>query len=335
MKVSIKQISEYTGFSPATVSNALNYKKGVNRNTSEQIFRAARELGYLEENRITKVKFVKYKKNGLIVDGTPFFTLMIEGAMDECRKHGLEMVVSTLDARDPNYDEQVRWLINDKSAAVILLGTELMEEDLDIFRGAVCPFLLLDNWCTDMGFDAVLINNSDSARIATQYLIGKGHKEIGYLMGSFRINAFRSRAMGYQMALNRAGLPVDKKYTVTLLPTMDGSYKDMKKYLGKKPQLPTAFFADNDMVALGAMKAFTEAGIRIPDEVSIIGFDDLTFSAISSPGLTTLRVSQQNMGRVAVQRLLMLMNGETTHLKIQVCTEFIERESVKNLRKSS
>ncbi|MCC8065994.1 MAG: LacI family DNA-binding transcriptional regulator [Clostridiales bacterium] len=331
MKVGIKQISESTGFSPATVSNALNYKKGVNQETAARIFRVARELGYIEESEITKVKFVKFKKNGLIVDDTPFFTLMIDGAAEECRKHGLEMVVSTLDSRDESYEEQVKWILNDKSSAVILLGTELMQDDLDLYRSASGPFLLLDNWCEDMNFNGVLINNSDSARTATQYLIGKGHRKIGYLRGSFRIKAFRSRAVGYQVALNKVNLPLEKKYMITLTPTMDGAYNDMRKKLKSGMELPTAFFADNDMIALGAMKAFNEAGIRVPEDVSVVGFDDLTFSAISSPGLTTLRVSKQEMGRAAVRRLLEIMGGDTSRLKIQICTEFVERESVKEI----
>ncbi|MDY3917606.1 MAG: substrate-binding domain-containing protein, partial [Candidatus Limivivens sp.] len=273
-------------------------------------------------------------KNGLIVDDTPFFPLLIDGVERECRAHGLEMTVCTLDSRDENYEEQVRWIMNDKASAVILLGTELMEEDLDIYRGATCPLLLLDNWCADMSFNGVLINNADSARMATEYLAGKGHKRIGYLRGSFRIKAFRSRAVGYQVALNKAGLPIEKKYTITLSPTMDGAYNDMKEYLMKKPELPTAFFADNDMIALGAMKALTEAGFQIPEDVSVIGFDDLTFSSISSPGLTTLRVSKQDMGKAAVRRLRELIDGEDSKLKIQICTQFIERGSVRDLRES-
>ncbi|MDO5425176.1 MAG: LacI family DNA-binding transcriptional regulator [Eubacteriales bacterium] len=335
MKVSIKKISEITGFSPATVSNALNYKKGVNKDTAAKIFQVAQELGYLEENRITKVKLAKYKKNGLIVDDTPFFPLLIDGVEQECRENGLEMTVCTLDSRDENYEEQVRWLLNDKASAVILLGTELMEEDLDIYRGAACPLLLLDNWSADMSFNGVLINNSDSARMATEYLVGKGHKRIGYLRGNFRIKAFRSRAVGYQVALNKAGLAAEKKYTVTLPTTMDGAYQGMKEYLEKKPELPTAFFADDDMIALGAMKALTEAGYRIPDDVSLIGFDDLSFSSISSPGLTTLRVSKRDMGKAAVRRLRELIQGEDSRLKIQICTQFVERGSVKDLSESS
>jgi len=332
MKVSIKKISEVTGFSPATVSNALNYKKGVNKDTSALVLKVAKELGYIEENRITKIKFVIYKKRGSIIEDTPFFPLMIDGVEKECRACGYEMSLYNLDQRDADYEEQVRWLINDKSAGVILLGTELAEEDLEIYRAAKCPFLILDYWSSDMSFNGVLINNADSARMAIEYLVDKGHKKIGYLRGNFRIKAFRSRAVGFQVGMNKANLSLERKYTITLSTNMDGAYKDMLEYLSKESDLPTAFFADNDMIALGAMKAMSEKGIRIPDDISIIGFDDLPFCEIASPRLTTIRVSKQEMGQVAVKRMKELITtGGESKLKIQVCTQFVERDSVKDL----
>lgn len=329
MKVNIKQISERSGFSPATISNALNHKKGVNKETSATIFQIAREMGYLEENRITKIKFVIFKRNGLIIDDTPFFQLMIDGVENECRNCGYELIISTLNRNVPDYEKQVWWLLQDKDSAVILLGTELMEDDLKPFYGVNCPFLLLDNWSDDMEFNGVLINNADSARCATEYLIRKGHREIGYLRGDFRIKAFRSRAVGYQVALNKAGLNLTKEFMITLGTTIDGAYQAMKQYLERKPKLPSAFFADNDMIALGAMKALVETGIRVPEEVSLMGFDDLPFSSIAAPGLTTLRVSKREMGQAAVRRIKEIIeNRDNSKLKIQVCTEFIERSSV-------
>jgi LacI family transcriptional regulator len=183
-----------------------------------------------------------------------------------------------------------------------------------------------------MSFNGVLINNADSARTAVEYLIDKGHRRIGYLRGAFRIKAFRSRETGFRVALQGAGIPVDENMVVTLSTTMDGAYRDMKKYLADAPVLPTAFFADNDMVALGAMKAMEEAGIRIPDQVSIIGFDDLPFCEIVSPRLSTIRVSKQEMGQVAVRRVMEIaQDPEGSKLKIQLCTQFVERDSVRKI----
>lgn len=335
MKVSVKQISEATGFSPATVSNALNHKKGVNRETSAEIFRVAKEMGYIPENRITKIKFVIYKRNGLIIDDSPFFNLLIDGVEKECRKFGYEMVICHLDRRAADYEEQVKWMIHDTASAVILLGTELMDDDVKIYRNAKCPLLLFDYFDPAMAFSGVLINNDDSARMATEYLLAKGHRKIGYLRGDFRIQAFRCRARGYQRALHNHDINPDTKYTFTLSTTMDGAYKDMLKHLNKSHALPTAFFADNDMIALGAIKALKEKGYRVPEDISIVGFDDLPFCEIATPRLTTIHVSKPEMGAVAVRRMHEIINhvGEGKE-KISICTDFIERESVTDIHNS-
>ena len=108
----------------------------------------------------------------------------------------------------------------------------------------------------------------------------------------------------------------------------------MLEYLKKKPKLPTAFFADNDIIALGAMRALQEMGYRIPEDVSVVGFDDLPFSEISSPPLTTLRVEKREMGKMAVRRLVELIDGigTDTVTKIQVCPRIIYRSTVKNMK---
>ncbi|MDD3217637.1 MAG: LacI family DNA-binding transcriptional regulator [Lachnospiraceae bacterium] len=335
MKVSIKKISEITGYSPATISNALNNKRGVNKNTSAEIFKVAQELGYISENRITKIKFVIYRKNGLVIDDTPFFSLMLDGVERECRNLGYEMSVCNLDYRSDDYEEQLKWLLTDTSSAIILLGTELLDDDIAPYKTSKSHILCLDYSNSDMDFDCVLINNSDSAKMATEHLIDRGHREIGYLRGSFRIKPFRSRAVGYARALQLKDIPLNRQYTVTLSPKMEGAYSDMKEYLKKKPKLPTAFFADNDMIALGAVKALQESGYRIPEDISIIGFDDLPFSEISSPRLTTIRVNKQEIGELAVRRIHEIIKGVgKSKLKINVCTEFIERDSVCDCRQN-
>ena len=169
--------------------------------------------------------------------------------------------------------------------------------------------------------------------MATEYLLRKGHKKIGYLRGGFRIKAFRSRAVGYATALNKAGISPEKKYMVTLSTTINGAYEDMKAYLETGPQLPTAYFADNDMVALGAIRALQEKGYQVPEDISVVGFDDLPFCEIANPPLTTLRVPKQEMGRVAVKRILEVINGtDKIKTKTQVCTIFVERDSVRDLK---
>lgn len=332
MRVNMKQISEITGVSTATVSNALNYKRGVNAETAARVLRTARELGYFDETRITKLKFVTFKRNGRVVEDTPFFPLMLTGIEQECRENGMDMVMSSLDIRAADYEDQVRNLLSDKSSAIVMLGTEMTVEDVQLLNSIESPFIVIDYWNGDMSFNSVQINNEDSVRYATRYLIHKGHMEIGYLRGDFRITPFRDRGAGYRSAMRRAGLPIREEYTLTVGTTIDNAYAKMKEYLNKGVKLPTAFFADNDLIALGAMKAMTESGIRIPEDVSVIGFDDLPYAAVASTPLTTLSVPKQEMGKIVVQRLREIIKGTAITAKIQVSTTFVERDSVRTLK---
>lgn len=333
MKVSIRDLSKMTGFSPATISNALNHKKGVNRETAEEIFRVARETGYLSANAVTKIKLLIFKKNGQIIDDTPFFQSLIEGFEEECHRLGYEMVISRADQRDPDYGTQVRELLNEQGAAVVVLATEMMDGDLEPYRNAPCPLVILDHWTESMEFNSVLINNADAARMMTEHLLENGHTEVGYLRGAFRIKGFRSRFVGFQTALKKRKVPYKEEYTVTLGTSSNGAYQDMLRYLQKKPKLPTAFFADNDMIALGAMKALQEMGVRVPEDVSVVGFDDLPFCEISSPPLTTLRVPNREMGKMAVRRLAEMIEGIAADavIKTQVCPRIVYRSTVKKM----
>lgn len=334
MKASIKKISELTGFSPATISNALNHKKGVNKDTAEKILKVAQDLNYVNESRITKIKFVIYKKNGLIIDNSPFFPAVIEGVERQAKALGYETVFYNLDRKSPNYEEQVKQLLEDTSVAVILLGTELTEDEFKLYENPKCYMILLDGWSDTITFDSVLISNTDSARKAVEYLIQNGHKKIGYLRGDFRIQAFKYRSIGYKRAMSQNNLTVDPKYTFTIGTTTESAYKDMSEYLKKTSDLPTAFFADDDVIALAAMRALQEHGYKIPEDISIIGFDNIPFCEISNPRLTTIHVFKQEMGEIAVRRLLDHIKLDCrVKAKIQVCTEFVERESVRNLNK--
>lgn len=333
MKVSIRDLSKMTGFSPATISNALNHKKGVNRETAEEIFRVARETGYLSTNAVTKIKLLLFKKNGLIIEDTPFFQSLIEGFEEECHRLGYEMVIARADQRDADYEHQVQEHLREQGVAVVVLATEMMDGDLEPYRNAPCPLVILDHWSESMEFNSVLINNADAARMITEHILDNGHTEIGYLRGSFRIKGFRSRFVGFQTALKKRRIPYKEEYTITLGTSLNGAYQDMLQYLRKGNRLPTAFFADNDMIALGAMKALQEMGYRVPEDVSLVGFDDLPFSAISSPALTTLRVPNKEMGKMAVRRLAELVEGIGVDAvtKTQVCPFIVYRNTVKKM----
>ena len=337
MKVNIKQISDVTGFSAATISNALNGKRGVNKDTAEQIFTVAKRLGYVTEKKINKIKLVVCKKTGDVVTDTPFFLDLLAGMERTGREFGYDTVVTNLSLSDA---EEIEQLKREVTTGVILLATELSEEDMKQFDDCEAPLVVIDSWYDNMKYDSVLISNTDSVCQAVEYLFDKGHERVGYLKGADRITNFYYRQLGFERAHQKRKKPLHSEYDVEIRPMADIAYQDMKQYLeGMKKKsedlhtvLPTAYFADNDIIAIGALKALQEAGIRVPEDVSLIGFDDMPFCEMSSPKLTTIRVFKQEMGMIAVKRLLEhLAEAKVINTKIQVCTQFIERESVRKL----
>ena len=332
MKISIKLLSEMTGYSQATVSNTLNNKKGVNRETAEKIRKAAREAGYAADWRVSSVKLVMYRASGAIVNDSPFFSSLISGVEEEGRSFGFDTLIYNLTRDSGDYEGQLQELCGDPSTALLVLGTELEEEQAKRFEEAMSPVLVLDNWYEGLSLNAVLIDNVDGAARAVHYLAGKGHQDIGYLKGSYRIKNFLYREEGYVRALREKGLEYRPEYTFSLTPSMEGAYADMTSLLQTEPDLPTAFFADNDMIALGAVRALQQNGYQVPGDVSVVGFDDLPFCAISNPPLTTIKVYNREMGRAAVRRLVeMAKHGADYCTKIQVRSSFVERESVRDL----
>lgn len=333
MKVNIRQISENTGFSSATVSNALNGKPGVNATTAEIICKEAERLGYILQNKLSKLKFVTYHKNGKILDDSLFFPAVIEGVEKQAKISGFETTFIRLNYRDSTFDAQINEILADTASVVILLATEMNEEDIALFAQIKCPLLLLDGWSDKMQFDGVLINSTDAVCGAMEYLIANGHKEIGYIRSDERIKAFTYREFGYLRGLAKYNLKVEDQYLITVGSQPESAYEMMKKYLEKEPKMPTAFFVDNDGIALGAMRALQERGYKIPDDISIVGFDDLPMSAISNPPLTTIHVYKHNMGEVAVRTILdSYENNNEAKKKIEVCGKLVIRQSVKNLR---
>ncbi len=334
MKPTVKDIATLANVSPATVSNALNNRKGVSDEIKQVVLKAAKQLGYSRENTAERsaIRLVVFKRHGKIITDTPFFSSLIEGIEKECRTQGYELLISHVSILDMDYKENIASIISDNSLGMLVLATEMIDEDLELFEGYLYPIVLLDSCFRYSNTDCVLINNEDAAYRAVNYLFKNGHNDVGYLYSSVYLNNFYYRRQGYLDALNKYSVQVKPENQISLEPTMDGAYRDMVAYIKNNDKLPTAFFADNDIIAFGAMRALKECGIRIPEDVSVIGFDDMPFCEITSPRLTTVKVYKQEMGSIAVKRLVELMDGDNKLIqKIQIDTELIIRESVKKM----
>ena len=202
-------------------------------------------------------------------------------------------------------------------------------EDVKHFQRLPLPLVLLDTYFETVTCDYVLINNVQGAYLAASHLIHKTKKQPGYLRSSYPIGNFAERNSGFFKAVRSYGMSSSKSIVHMLTPSIDGAYADMKEILENKEELAPCYFADNDLIAVGAMKALKEYGYKIPEDIAIVGFDNIPLSKLIEPPLSTINVPKQYMGEMAVKRLLTLLNEKGTQpVKIEISTQLIERRSV-------
>ncbi len=332
MKVTAKMIAEKMNISAAAVSMALNDKPGVSEEVRERIMAVAEDMGYdftkINEKKARRksIGFIFFHKN--FVFDTPFFTELATSLEYEIKEAGYKLLVHHIRNLD-NLDEQIEHIRNQKYDGVILLGTIMSEEHLRHFDSIGCPMVLLDTNFPGHNVDCVIINNVDSAYMATDYLIKKRGKRPGYLHSTQFLMNFNERGAGFYQAVRHNGFPTSSVLTHDLSPSMEGAYYDMLEILKRKEDLADCYFADNDEIAIGAMRAFKEMGYRIPEDVAIVGFDNMSYSTVVDPPLTTVNVPKAYMGKMAAKRMLEIIEDENSHpIKIEINTNFIIRESV-------
>lgn len=334
MKITAKELAAKLNLSPAAVSIALNGRQGVSTKTRKRVLEAAEQYGY-DFTRISEKKrasgtvyFCIYKKHGAVVGDTPFFTQVSDGIAAGCKKAEFRMKISYL-YEDSELDREIAEIQFSDCVGMILLGTEMTPEDYTHFSHLPFPVILLDTSMEGVACDCVLMDNVLGAFQAVSHLIKRTRSQPGYLHSFYPISNFNERQDGFYKALRTHGMSSSGSVVHRLPPSMDGAYTDMLELLKAGTPTAPAYFADNDWIAIGAMKAFKKMGYRIPEDVAVIGFDDIPFCTVIEPSLTTIRVPKQSMGEVAVSRLMTRLEQPGTPLeKIRLGTELIRRRSV-------
>lgn len=339
-----REIASKLGISPASLSIIINHKPGVSETTRKTVLAQLQEMGY--ENLIKKMPvvpsnnlcFIIYKRHGEILDLHPFFLLLMEYIETQARNYDYTILLCTIDKRRP-IEPQIQHINELNSQGAILFATEMLDEDMDAFRHLQVPFVALDNAFTRLTCNTIAINNQMGTFQAIEYLVKAGHSHIGYLKSIIRISSFEERQQGFENALAHFNLSFSPDHILTAHYSEEGSYRDIRQYLETHPALalPAAFVCDDDTLAAGAMRAFTEHGYRIPDDISIIGFNDRPSCEVSIPPLTSINVSKKTLAIETVDELIRLIekqkdiNPETRSRKIRIGTKLLVRQSVSTL----
>jgi LacI family transcriptional regulator len=336
----IIDIAKVADVSPATVSLALNNKSGVSAKVRQKIKTTAAQLGYkhignepYEVCENITIKMLKIATHGHIINErhNAFITDYMEGIETGAKKRKCKLEVSFFN-RVP-IQEVVGAQKDTVAAGLIVLGTELNAHELNFFAELSMPIVFIDTYFPLSAYNCIDMDNTDGVFKAIQYLYNCGHRSIGLIKSSYETRNFKMREFGFREAMEYFSLPIQDHCIVSVDPTFDHSQEDMSKYLNKSRSLPTAFFCMNDIIAYGCMKALREHNFRTPEDISIVGFDDLPSSSLSEPPMTTIRVSCHQIGQRALEKILELIAGQYDAMpeNILVAGKLIIRNSVKKI----
>jgi len=341
MKVTIYEIARRGGVSISTASKALNDRKDVGDRTKEKIRRIAEELNY-EPSHFARALAMRKTENVGVITGrffhspvitNPFYSRIIEGIEDYLLERNLSLVTSIV-RKDQIDNLELPKILKEKSVDGIVLLGHMPEQYVEKVASRGIPAVMVDNQINSMKLDAVVADNEGGTYAAVTQLIKSGHKRIAYLARSEKRYSFSQRCEGYKRALRDNGLPVDEK--MIIFGREDETEADPTGYNWMKPILegrnrPDAMVMCNDVNAILAINMLKSTGLSVPDDVSVVGFDNIELSEHFIPSISTVNINKEEMGKKAVELLLDAVAGKSTGPSTVIMpSEYIQRNSVKS-----
>lgn len=336
---SIRDVAKTAEVSVTTVSRVLNDSSAVNEETRQRVQNAIIKLGYKPN---PSARALRTNKTGLIaliipeIDN-PYFSTIARGVQDVARKAKLQVVLCNSEGKESMELDYIHMLPNKQVDGFIITPPGLnfnpkSDKYLQQLTEKGFPFVSIGRRVDvpETMFDIVTTDTSIGTQEAMRHLMENGHTRIAYFGGP--ANVAKTRLNTYKKALTSRGLFVEEKFIFETELTLESGYKLCKKMLKFKNR-PTAIFAVNDMVAIGALIALQESGVKIPEEISIVGFDDIPLATIIRPNLTTVVQPQYDLGRLAAERLIGRLSGVISKFQvISLPTHLVVRESTLSIK---
>lgn len=330
--MTIRQIAESFGVAPSTVSVVLNNRPGVRSELRQKIRDALIQNGYQIREQAAhqgSLLFVYYKStNYLAARKDDTMTSILSGIEEVCSEKKFTFTVTN--ASPSTLDEILRSVSPETHNGVILLGTEYYQEPSKAFFDLSVPLVILDGFFPEYPFNTINMDNSYGVYQALRHLAENNHPKIGYIKSSIEFGCLRDRAKCIYDSLERLGLPRDPQYVIQVSQESEKCRQEVDAFLRSCSDVPSAFIADNDIIAASAVQALQHAGFRVPEDVSIIGFDDSSICTILTPYLTTVRADLTAMAKLATARLIEMIETPLSGgiIKSTVGTELVKRQSV-------
>lgn len=332
MATSIKDVAREAGVSIATVSRVLNDIDVVNEDTKKKVLDAIKKLGYRPNIVARSLKTQKTKTVGILVPdiSSGFYPEIVRGAEDVANIYDYNVILCNSDFDDEKEKEYLRVLKEKMVDGVIYMSSSLQEETLDIINELDLTTVLVETKDKEESLPSVTIDNVKAMQEATNYLIDKGLKNIAFAgakKGS--MNAWGDRYIGYENALNDRGIKLDDNLVYTKNLKVSTGYEAVEKFENSKKEY-SAVVCASDEIAMGVINALRERGKKVPEDVSVIGFNDNAVSSVFYPKITTIKQPSYDMGSVAMRMLIKMLNKkELDESQFILDYELIERESCK------
>jgi LacI family transcriptional regulator len=319
---SIRDVACKAGVSASTVSRVLNARPDVAPATRERVLAVIEELNYHPNAQAVSLSRRYTGVVGLVVPDviTPFCTSVIESVQNTLRAYGYWML---LVANQVNPEEQARlqaeflvelWRGRRIDGLLVLIPVEVSLGPLRAMAQEGVPSVLIDMQYDGTGLNYIAVDNYRGGYLAAEHLLRLGYRDIAILCGPHWMPVSRDRLAGYEAALHDQGVPVHSEWIVPGLGFDEETGRHAMRTLLSADRRPRAVFAASDLIAFGAMATLDEVRLRIPDDIALIGFDDIPTAATYRPPLTTVRQPLETMGRLAVEHLCRLLSGETSDL---------------------
>jgi LacI family transcriptional regulator len=309
-RVNIADVAREAGVSAQTVSRALNNKGEISSETRERVLATVERLGYRPNTLARGLVTQKTSTLGLVVPdiANPFFSEVARGAEDAAHGAGFSLLLCNTMEDSSREIEALRTLEAQRVDGIVLCSSRLSEEEFGAMLARLPAVILVNREASGSDLRSVCIDDEAGAWRATQHLLNNAHRSIAFLAGPPASQSGRRRAQGHQRALAEAGVPVDPALSVECTPHLEGGYNAARQLLASRPDID-AFLCYNDLVAVGALQACAALDRRVPEDVAVVGCDDILLAGLVKPPLTTLRSDKRALGAEAVRLLLRKLAG--------------------------
>lgn len=330
----IKDVASLAGVSTSTVSRVISMKNSVKPETRKRVTDAINQLGYVPNSLAKSLKEGRTNMIALLVPSIQnyIFPEIVRGVEDVASRNGISVILCNTDDNpeiEKRYIEKLRLLWAD---GFIVCSMRPDSDHIRQLHDAGIPLVLSSRYYDD-SIDTVAIDNKKAAFEAASYLVKTGHKKIGIALGNCELNIYRDRFEGYKAALTEAGLPIDERF-ILRSDSDDADFYYLVQNMISRGNTPDGFLGTTDQKAVVVMRALLDMGLRIPEDVSVIGFDNIDISSMLNPALTTISQPFYKIGALAMEKLILQIKARDEGLEYRpmvniLGTELIVRKSTR------